>query len=256
MPNIVHPTKKLGKRAVRNDPRTFKLSRYLIPALPTPPVRAGYIDLIRDWRMYLNDQIGNCTVATAAHMEMQWTTYAGKPFIPDEKDILLAYERIAGYVPGDPTTDNGADCLSVLKYWRKRGIAGRKILAFVSVDKNNPQEIAQAIYLFGSVYVGVGLPISAQDAPVWEVPETGPVNDGSPWSWGGHAIPAVGYNLGKENGGMEVVSWGQLYPMTWAFSHYYVDEMYAVLSEDWIDATGKACNGFNLAQLQADLKML
>jgi len=253
---IVHPNKKLGKRAERRDPRTFKLSRYLIPALPTPPVEAGYIGRIRDWRMLLNDQIGNCVVAAAAHMEMQWTAYSGHPFVPSEQDVLMDYERIGGYDPTDPSTDNGCDMLTALKYWRKRGIAGRKILAYVSVNKYDPQEVAQAIYLFGNVYAGLGLPTTVQDADVWQVPECGPVGDGSPWSWGGHCVPIVGYSLEKENSGVDVVSWGQIYPMTWPFIHYYADEFFAVLSEDWIASNGQACNGFNIDQLRTDLKAL
>jgi hypothetical protein len=41
--------------------------------------------------------------------------------------------------------------------------------------------------------------------------------------------------------------------MTWAFQQAYFDELYAVVTPDWIAANGNAPSGFDLAQLQSDL---
>jgi len=252
---------KLGKNPPKRDPRTLKLAKY-IKAVPPPPPEAGFITKIDNWPMMLNDSIGDCTIACAGHMIEQWTTYAQRSAtIPTDKQILGAYQAVSGYNPNDPSTDNGAVVLDVLKYWRKSGIAKHKILAFVLVDSKNRQEIEQAVSLFGNCYIGIGLPISAQNPdqgvngyPVWNVPPTGPTGDGAPWSWGGHAIPIVGFGTDIQgNKGSMVVTWGQLYDMTWGFMQNYCDEAYAVLSQDWIESTGLAPSGFDLAQLQKDL---
>lgn len=256
-------TFKLGKQAAKHDPRTLKLSTYL-KGLPVPPDNAGYIQGVRNWGFMLNDALGDCTVACAGHEMLQWSTYAGHPFRPTDAQILQAYSAVSGYTPGDPNSDVGAVVLNVLKYWRKIGIAGHKILAFVSVDPKNHTEVKQAIQLFGNVYLGIGLPITAQrpttgvnGLPVWSMPKHGVSGDGAPWSWGGHACPAAGFGSdAKGNTGLEVITWGQVYDMTWGFFDTYVDEAYCILSLDWIDGFGTAPSGFDLATLQADLAAL
>lgn len=263
---LVHPTRKLGKRAPRHDPRTLKLKKYLTPKLPAPPLEMGYVDKVREWPMFLNDQLGDCVCAAMGHMVEQWTTYsAGQPAVVTNQDVLHLYQRIGGYVPGHPETDNGCDMLTALKYWRKFGVTNgpnkHKIGAFVKVDETDRDEVTTAAWLFGSLFVGVQLPITAQlpdgAPPVWQVPKEGPNGDGSPGSWGGHCIPIVGYsNAYKTKGGnpgTTVVTWGSTYSMTWPFLMNYVDEIWAVLSPDWFGANNKAPSGFDIAQLQADL---
>ena len=52
---------------------------------------------------------------------------------------------------------------------------------------------------------------------------------------------------------LAVVTWGAVQWMSWNFLKVYVDEMYAVLSQDWIGPNKLAPDGFDFAQLQADL---
>lgn len=247
---------KLGKKLAKIDHRTLKLENY-IKALPPPPNSMGYVKEVKIWPMMLNDQLGDCVIAAAGHMIEQWSTYAGKAFTPSDLAIIKAYEDVGGYVPGDPSTDNGAYLLDVLNYWRKTGIADHKIVAFVSVNPRNHQEIKTAISLFGSIYQGVGLPLSAQNEmtggnglPLWQVPKAGPIGLGTPWSWGGHSVPAVGYN----DLGMEVVSWGQVFDQTWNFCDAYCDEAYAAVSQDWIRANGRSPSGLDIDTLLTDLQ--
>lgn len=259
-----HRHMRLGKHVVRFDRRTLKLRKY-IKAVSPPPPRMGYIDEVSEWPMMLNDAIGDCTVACAGHQIEQWTRYAQPPgFTPEDAQILQAYEAVSGYSPNKPGSDNGAVVLDVLNYWRKNGIAGHRIMAYASLDISNPVEFQQAIALFGSVYLGVGLPVSVQaprtdenGLPIWEVPASGPVGQGQPWSWGGHAIPGVGYKTHLlPNGGLRIVSWGQLFDVTWNFLRAYCDEAYAILTPDWIEADGKSPSGFDTNQLLADLSAL
>ena len=262
IPQFNPPNRKLGKRAPRLDKRTLKLSDYVTPALPDPPIRAGYIEKVPSWPMYLNDELGDCVIAAAGHMIEQWTAYADTEVRLTDADILKGYEQVGGYVPGDPNTDNGCDMLSALKHWRKQGFGGHKIAGFVSVNPLNQKEVEQAVYLFGNVYTGLQLPLSAQSPthtgaegkPCWSVSPVGTFGDGSPGSWGGHCVPILGYSNDPAGyPGTMVVTWGALYDMTWKFIRDYVDEMWAVLSPDWIAKCGDAPNGFDAAQLQLDL---
>jgi hypothetical protein len=78
-------------------------------------------------------------------------------------------------------------------------------------------------------YIGLALPISAQNQDVWAVPPGGSAGEGSPGSWGGHAVPIVAY----DSRGLTVITWGATKRMTWQFLDTYCDEAYALLSQDW-----------------------
>jgi len=181
-------TRKLGKRAPRLDPRNLKLARYLKPTLPAAPPAAGYIAKVKSWPMMLNDTLGDCVIAAAAHCIEQWTTYAKTPVVLTDDQVLQGYEAVGGYIPGDPSTDNGCDMLTACKYWQTTGFGRHKIAAYVQVDPLNLTEIKQAIYLFGNVYAGWQLPLSVQSSNIWSVPSTGANGDASPGTWGGHCL--------------------------------------------------------------------
>lgn len=245
---------KLGKAPARHDPRTLQLAKYIpAKAIAAPPVKDDWSKKVKNWPMMGNDTLGDCTCACAGHMIEQWTTYAGTQMVPKDADILKAYEAVGGYVPGDPSTDRGAVILDVLNYWRATGVAGHKILAFASLEPHNHDEVKDAIALFGNCYIGVQLPISAQNQTVWAVPPGGPTGQGAPGSWGGHAIPIVEY----DTRGVTVITWGATKRATWGFLDAYCDEAYAVLSQDWINKVSNlAPDNFDLAQLQADLNAI
>lgn len=251
---------KLGKKAPKRDHRTLQMSRYRTAPVEVP-AEVSWVRELSDLGMMLNDQIGDCTVAAAGHMIQQWTTYAGAPIILPDADILTAYESpsVGNYNPNDPSTDNGAAMLDVLNYWRKTGIGAHKILAYVQVNPKNALEVREAVMLFGNVYMGVQLPASVEgsdpDAPPlpWTVPDGGTSSEnGIPGSWGGHCVPIVA--VSPET--LTCITWGQTLKMSHGFWGDYVDEAYAVLSIDWIEKNGLAPSQFNVAQLEADLKIV
>jgi hypothetical protein len=259
MENVIVRGRRLGKQEARQDFRTLKLARYLGPKLPPAPLACDWLSKVKALGSMLNTEIGDCTIAACGHEIQQWTTYARpQASVPSDKSILKVYEAISGYNPKDPTTDSGCVVLDVLNYWRKNGIAGHNILAYVSVNPTNSVEVMQAIHLFGNLYLGLSLPLSAQNQKVWRVPLAGPMGNGEPGSWGGHAVPVGRYGRVTPTGpqGLTCVTWGALQSMTWDFFGIYVDECFAILSMDWIEQTGLSPDNFSLAQLQKDLAAL
>lgn len=255
---LSHAHRPLGKRAPKHDSRALLLSKYVAGAgLAPPPAQWQWSPAVKgDWPMYLNDQIGDCTVAGAAHMIECWTAngqHTAPSKITDD-DVLAAYEQITGYTPSDPSTDQGAVEHDVLTYWRDTGIGGHNIAGWVDVHPQSQVLVQDAIYIFGGAYIGLSLPKTAQSQQVWDVTpgwQTDP--NAAPGSWGGHAVPLVDYGPR----GPVCVSWGALLPMTWAFFAAYCDEVHCPFSMDFINQkTGNTPQGFNLALLKTDLQKL
>ena len=125
-----------------------------------------------------NDSVGDCTCACAGHMVQTWTANCGNQVIIPDAAILSAYEAVSGYRPGQPSTDVGATCEDVLAYWKNTGIGGHVIVGYASVDLTDKSEVEDSVYLFGGTYLGINMPISAQDQTgpglVWDVPPGGP----------------------------------------------------------------------------------
>lgn len=257
-----HQSMRLGKSDARIDSRTLQLGKYVrLGALPAPPKSINWTTKLTNLGMMENDVLGDCTCAGAGHLIQTWTANSGVQFVPPDSAILDAYEAVGGYVPGNPSTDNGAVEIDVLNYWRQTGIAGHKILAYASVNIQNEIEIQQAIALFGGVYIGLSMPLAWQSSQNWDV------NKGIlgwfkrrsgnwvPGSWGGHAVILVGYDTASDK--YTVITWGSTaYTITGAALKIYCDEMYTPLSQDWVNARGVDPAGLNLAQLQADLAQI
>jgi hypothetical protein len=241
---------RLGKLPRRNDRRTLRFSHYLKAGLAPAPAEVTYEQKVTAWPMMLNDTEGDCTIAAAGHMIEDWTANANPPpvVVPDP-DIQSAYNAVDGGV------DQGADMLTVLKYWRSAGIGGHGIAAFAQLDLPSVPELEQSVFLFGASYIGLSLPnfvVNASDmlAVPWVVPPggaTGP--DAAPNPASGHCVPVLGYDAQN----LYVVTWGTVKAMGRDFYAAYTDEAYAVLSPDWISPGGTAPAGFDMTQLQADL---
>ena len=243
-------TRKLGKLPVRTDVRTLALTRYVDRgALPSPPTAVDETAAEHDWPMYANDRIGDCTMAAAGHMIEAWTGAAtGTPVEVAEQAVLDAFDQVKIVDPA--AGEAGAIVLDVLKYWRKTGVGGHRIGAFARVSLTDRRLEEAAAWLFGGIYLGVQLPITAQRQDTWDW--TGSLTgDAAPGSWGGHAVDVVGYDGDM----LTFVTWGALKQMTWEFFARYCDEAYCILSQDFLDGD-RAPNGFDLDALRADLALV
>ena len=256
---VDHSKMRLGKHIPRLDSRTLRLAKYM-KDLPPPPDAVDYTKGITSWGMMLNDELGDCTCAGIGHALQVVTLCNGAEVTLPDSDILKAYEDVGGYRPGDPSSDNGAVEIDVLNYCRTNGIGGRKILAYADPDPQNVTHCKQAVTLFGGLYIGLALPLTAQTQTLWDVAKTsifgkikrmfGASDPTQPNSWGGHAVFVPGYN----HIGPVCITWGELKQMTWAFWFKYCDEAHAILFPEWIGANNLSASGFDLITLQSDLE--
>lgn len=245
--------KKLGKLAPRRDPRNLKLSNYLsydgLPPYP-PALQRGTNITQNGWTMMGNDTIGDCTAAALGHGIMLWTNANNKLVIPSEDDVISAYSGYTGYDPSTGANDTGADCNTALNYLIHTGVDGHKALSYAEVQITSPAELRTALDLFGFLYIGLGLPITAQDqADEWSVTDPSLTGNAAPGSWGGHCVIIVGYN----GSNFDLITWGERIKMTTGFWDAYVEEAYAILSMDWLSPTKNCPMGLNLTQLQKDI---
>jgi hypothetical protein len=238
---------KLGRAPKRVDKRTFKLTDY-VPVFPPIPPAKNWGDGVSNWGMMKNDMVGDCAFAGMGHIIMLDTAANGNLFTPSDDDVIGAYSAVTGYVAGDESTDKGTVLLDALNYWRQTGMAGHKILAYASISPTDIVMMKTAIYLFGGIYVGVDLPITAQSQAVWTVNGDGTGNS-RPGSWGGHCISLGAYDQQF----FGCVTWGRNKYMTQPWWTLYGEEAYAVITEDWVPPAGAAPNSFNMDQLKTDL---
>ncbi|MDL4812830.1 hypothetical protein [Actinomadura opuntiae] len=222
----------------------------LVAAAPAPPASVDWYSAVGSWPMYLNDQEGDCTIATEAHTLQGASTYGnGATVTVTDDDVQVVYSRVSGYRPGHPETDVGAVMQDVYNDWRRTGLAGHRILAFGEVRVSDREEVKAAINVFGSV--GLGLVVSEQMMSDF--------NSGRGWtrsggrSLGGHAVPAVGY----DEAGVWLVTWAKVIHMSWPVFEDVVEEAWAAILPEWLNAdTQLSPLGEELYALGAELAAL
>jgi hypothetical protein len=237
----------------RNKPYTeaeaprLVLDDYLA-AYGAEPAVVDFASQVVSWPMYGNDTIGDCTCATVGHEIQAWTRYTGAEVTVPQEDIIQLYSAVSGYDPSTGANDNGAAIQDVLTFWRQSGVpvAGHKILAFAQLQ--DLTKIKQALYVFGSVFLGINFPASAMDQ----------FNAGQPWTvsgdgtiQGGHAIPLQ--YAGTVPVPYQIVTWGKLQGMDQGFLDTYCEEAWVVITDDWLEKNGNTPEGLDLQALGLDL---
>jgi len=251
---------KLGKKPARPVPALRGLRDYVrlavakvMPPIPTTCDRSAYVQA---WPMMDNDVIGDCTIAAVGHAVQLWTTMIGEPRVMTKAEAVTGYERF-GYVPGDESTDQGAVAGDVLTSWMQQGftIAGAtdKLNGFCQLAETaDGSDVRAGVAWLGVVYAGVALPLAVQGAASWEI-SADQVLEGAyaAGSWGGHAIPIVGYSPK----GLTCVTWGKTLFMNWAFWDAYMDECFGLLSRDFV-STAASDAEINWDALEGDMQDL
>lgn len=265
MPQVInHPfgiqQLKLGRK--RSDPSAPKLhlKNYLGVSLPAAPLSCSYTAKAANAlsNIFLNDQLGDCVIAGGYHIVgIETGNATGNPFIASAQQITADYSAISGYVPGDPSTDQGCNEQTAMNYWQSHGFAdGTKLTGWLAVNATNQQEVMQAMYLFENLLFGIELP----DAWVNPIPSTSGFvwGNGQPNPDNGHCVIGVGYN----SEGVQIDSWGMIGTITWAAISNLCTannggELYVLLTPDQI-AKGQqiAPNGVSWSNLIADFDAL
>lgn len=242
---------RLAPHPEETHPRLSLENHVNFAEVPAPPSSIDWCSKVSNWPMYGNDQLGDCTCAAVGHEIQAYTAYANTESDVSDDDVLNLYEAM-GYVPGDPSTDNGAVIQDVLQYMVDSGCGGHKYKLFAQLKNlKDMTKVYQALDLFGSVYLGINVPGSAMDQ----------FQNGETWSYvpgasieGGHAII-----LQKKNtdGTLDIITWGAVQPMDQSFWDHYVEEAWVVVTEDWFSQKSQETpSGLNLSSLEADFKAI
>jgi hypothetical protein len=225
---------KLGKHlGVVEDPRTLQLHNYLLGA-PKPPGSAdNEAKLDFSGAMFGNDQFGDCTCAAAGHAEITWNR---QPSAATRAACLDLYKRTG-------VGDTGRYMIDVLNEWRKNGLNGRRIRAFLKLNPSRLEQLVKVgVWQLDGVYLGLRIPQNLNlNAAHWTVPS----NPGS--IIGGHCVFAPKYTSAN----LHFVTWAEHKSMTYHFLGEFCDEAYAVVSID--QATQEH---LDIARLDADLAAL
>ncbi|MDE2101161.1 MAG: hypothetical protein KGL39_28190 [Patescibacteria group bacterium] len=245
---------KLGRNPRMYDPRIPHLSALMSGQPPTPvPKPVDYSKgMATNLGAMLNDLLGDCTCAGWGHAVQVWTfNTTGTMLTLPNSDIEDLYEMM-GYVPGNPSTDQGAIEQLVLATLLQIGLAGHKLTGYIEVDVRSMDDIKRTIDWCGVAYIGFLVPnyIKTLMTPgaIWGVPgEAGIPLDADTRLCGGHCVIWVGFD---ENDFLITNSWGSWYKMTPAFRARFVDEVYGLIDSEWVKTTGKTPANLTLAETQ------
>lgn len=252
-------TLKLGKKPASDNPKDLRFGDFVDhAALPNhfPHPNFGNGNRFRNWGMLGNDEVGDCVIASRAHLTMLDTS-VGAPATArfTTASVLAEYGAVTGYDPSDPSTDQGTDMRAMCSYQRKTGLADadghrHRIGAYLALEPGNTLQAIQATWLFGGFGFGFGVAQSAMDqfdaGEVWD-------DVGDRDILGGHEVCGVG-TLDYETR-LTVVSWGRRQEMTFAFLAAYNDESWAWVAPEILSAGG-TWRGLDVAKLNAALATL
>jgi hypothetical protein len=259
-PNLL----KLGKLPANIPKNLKKMTEHFdrslgLISLPPPPLVRTWSQNRPSWGDMLNDQSGDCTCAGIGHyFQVATLDESGNMVTSADSVVETLYENATGYRPGVPSTDNGAECSTILQYVTNNGFNGYKIYGYGLVDQANPEHCMEMIDEFGGMYIGLSLPKTAQTqvGEIWDVVDSSLQGDSAIGSWGGHCVFVPDYvSNGSQIETLTCITWGGLQKMTWNYFYSYCDEAYCLLSDAWL-SKGNSPTGFNLASLEANMAEL
>lgn len=251
VPGPIPGGRRTGRKPFVPDASDLRFGRYLTKAFKVPS-SIDWAAAVPSFGMLLNDSLGDCGEAGWLHGLQVWLCNVGKMFVPTNAQALTLYEQVAGYVPGNASTDVGTNLRDLLKRMTKTPVPGTsKILAYVSVDPKNEAEVKAALTLTGWLYAGLNLTDhSYQDEGVNWTLTSG--KGGQPDPELGHCVIFTGFT----SRGVKTVTWGEEGTASWGYVAKCCDELYAIVSPDWMNAAGVDPSGLNTAQLEADVATL
>lgn len=210
-----------------------KAQAWPVKELPT----VDYASIVWQWRMYLNDQLGDCTVAGLAHGRQVFYQMVHEPHGPVTDAQIAAMYEGSGYVPGNSSTDQGWTLEGAAQWAMQHGLTGTPgapapdILGYAGVSLTDQDAQQVGMQLFGGLYEGAALPQSAQAQYESHMPWILTTNSpGDAGSWGGHCMWRPKAIL---HGYHYHVTWGGLQVSTAAWDEAYVDELMVLVPALW-----------------------
>jgi hypothetical protein len=239
------------------------MGKYMaLSQLPAPPTSFNYWPLANASAIgdiLGNNTLGDCTAAGACHLADIYSAGGGTPAALTAAQAIAFYSLSTGYVPGNPSTDQGGDEVTVLSDWRDKGLDGNGLHAikgFVSVDGSNGPLLLASCWLFGGLYFGLELTADMANTSgpgfLW-VPGTANPNDGHCVVGGG------GDSSGK--GTTKINTWGMLGDFELdAIAELCVESaggtVFVPISQEWVNAAKSAApSGFDWEQLASDFDL-
>jgi hypothetical protein len=228
----------------------------LAAGLPDTPDTWGWARYMTaaDIPMYLNDELPDCTCATVGHMELTQSRRAGDAEIPTDDAVRELFHRTG--IEQGLSDDDGRYAEGVLASWKRTGFRQstgdpnspegslETILGYAAVNFADHEQVRAAGYIFGGLVACIALPMTAlyqeNTGRNWSC-NTVEGYSSAPGSWGGHMVYMSGLNLT----GPVFFTWGHKRQTTWCFWDKYVDECYAVATEDWASRDDVSPNGFH-----------
>lgn len=235
----------LGKEPARYDKRNLKLAKYVSnrDTLPEPAAaRDLTTGLPQVFEMFGNDVNPICTMTALGHKIALLQQLNGLPVTVTTRGVIDAYCAYKGIERSELPFDGGTNMLDVMKWVRKNGLCGVKILAFMEFNPQDRLLTRLVVDLFGGPYLGLALPTTAQSQDVWDA-----VPGMIPGSWGGHAVSGVSDSPKLDC----YITWAMKKPVTPEFVGGCADEAYALLFEGLPPPAG-----LDMDALLADLALL
>lgn len=219
-----------------------------------PGMTADWATKVAEWPMGLNGPdphdpgapiLGTCGIAAMNNWQIADDTYGDGNVKPwPNSTILRLYEILGGYVPGDPTTDQGTILQDNLNFWRHNPIEGDELLAFGALRPGTwlrPERI-NALRSVGPLYLGLQLPVSAED----QFPGPWTFVPGSPLA-GGHAVIQPAEAMGTNE--VRMVSWMRLV-------HASTQFMLGTVVEAWVGINAASVERNQRTQYGMDMQGL
>lgn len=246
------PDRKYGRiRPVTPPHRDPTVRQYRAANAPlAPPPSSCDWSGKQTYPIDLNDQIGDCAIASLAHW-VQAASFAasGAATVFSDRDCLEAYSAVSGYTPGNPASDVGCVLSEVYTHWKSVGVGGNRNIEAMALRPSQLDHIKWAIVTFGGCIFGVDLPQSAEDQTDANEPWT--IVTGSPIV-GGHAILIYGYDATSFHG------WSWVNPIKISYSWHvkYTTEAWTFRNDIWVGPGGLTANGLNATSLDVDAGLI
>lgn len=246
-----------------SKPRLWAEDYYNLAKLPVPPPCVDRMSRVATWPMYLNDKYGCCTIAGFGHLFGAITTYAkGGEITFSDADITTVYEdNCPGFNPVTDANDNGAVMSNVLAYMASTGMLPGsrptladqyKISAYAQLKNTSLASLKLALYLFGSVYIGVNLPTTAEEQ----------FSAGQPWTYvqgagiaGGHCVVIQKIDPRYQNP-YSVITWGSPERVSEKWMDTYLEEAWVVVSSEWLQTNLHTIDGLDISALEHDMNAI